>query len=74
MEIITNNLRAYGKDVFGCTNNKKDIMISLLDKGEFYDIFMSQEDAQDFYEELGRKLKENKEDANSEKDLQEGNN
>ena len=55
-------IRAYGKGCVGCINNETDIMLTHMNGEEFVDLFMSQEVAQQFSDELVRRLKQNKED------------
>jgi len=61
-ELKVDSIRAYGKGCVGCLNHETDIMITYMNGEEFVDIFMSQEVAQQFSDELVRRLQQNKED------------
>lgn len=48
MESSVTNIRAYDKNVLGCQRHKKDVMISfqIENDKDFYDIFLSAEQAE----------------------------
>lgn len=62
IEIKAESSHAHGKGCIGCKNHKRDIMLSFLQKesGVFYDVFLTQDDAEQFYKRLGKVIKSNK--------------
>jgi len=59
--IIKTNVRAYSKDCIGCKRHKAHTMISFSNptpenKHAITDLFLNKEQAESFYEELGRVL------------------
>ena len=66
MERILRCFTIHGKWHYGCKKNNKDVMISLKydDTKKVYhidDLFLSQEQAEDLHEKLGKVLKRNAE-------------
>lgn len=56
------SIRAHSKEVIGCKKHDADIMIS-FDKffgDEITDLFLTEKQAINFWEELGEKLEQNK--------------
>lgn len=56
------SIAVYGKGVVGCKRHHRDIMVAfqIENDKEFHDIFLTQDQAQGLYVELGEKLKANK--------------
>lgn len=68
----SNSARAYGKDCIGCESTKSDIMLSFGgidpmdeldgnnkksgDRKDILDIFMTEKQAQQLYNEIGKRL------------------
>ena len=64
METIIDSIRAYDKQVFGCKNNERDVMISFSGGGEkilVNDLFLTQEQAETLLEDLQRVVESNQE-------------
>lgn len=60
-EIMSDTARVSGKEVLGCKIHKRDIMISFYDEEKrFHDVFLNQKTAEFLYEELGKRIQENK--------------
>ncbi len=67
MEIVDPKyVRAYDSECIGCNTHKKDVMIAMIatsiSKGEsveFIDIFLTQEQAYEFHQELSRAILNN---------------
>jgi len=62
MEIVLDDgMMAFDSECYGCEKFKKDVMVSFVVDKEFYDLFLTQERAEEFYERLGKILKQNRE-------------
>lgn len=66
-EIDVKSIRAHSSGVIGCVRHNKDIMISYnsnnveKDSDDIIDLFLTQEQAEDFLAELSQRVKANKE-------------
>lgn len=61
-QIIPETVRSYDKACIGCRRLDRAVMLAFLKKGdEFYDIFLTQEQAVALMQELGRAIKYNEE-------------
>ena len=62
MSNIVKHTRAYDKDCNGCLRVKRDVMVSFMVVGDdFYDMFLTTEQAEFLVESLKGVLKQNKE-------------
>ena len=61
-EAFVESIRVHSKGVIGCVRHKKDIMISLTKEGDknFYDFFLTQEQAESLLKELTQRINQNK--------------
>lgn len=68
VETTIENVLVYPKDCIGCTKFKKDIMVTMIKlfdsikggESDFYDFFLTTEQAEKLHEELTVALAENK--------------